>query len=209
MVSLSASKPLRIQCLVTPDVAQVLRVIPVQALRNKALAHALSISVVLTSERANLAAGVCKLVHHGAQVWTGGLGMAKIEVVGAIIITQGKLLAAKRAANRTLGGYWEFPGGKIEPGETPKQALARELNEEFGASATIFNRLEQAGRGVYAFGEVVLHCYYARLDTPISKTIAHDELREVNPEEALNLQWAPTDVPVIEQLVKDGFGYEY
>lgn len=135
--------------------------------------------------------------------------MSKIQVVGAIIIKDHKLLAAQRASNRVLGGYWEFPGGKIEPGEDPKTSMARELREEFGAQATVFDKFSIDGVAELTFGEVILHCYYVRLDSGITKTIAHDELRWVTPKEALELSWAPSDVAVINELSKTGFNYEY
>ncbi|WP_461213057.1 (deoxy)nucleoside triphosphate pyrophosphohydrolase [Lacticaseibacillus sp. GG6-2] len=135
--------------------------------------------------------------------------MTKIQVVGAIIIRNHKLLAAQRAANRVLGGYWEFPGGKIDPGETPEAAMARELREEFGAQTTVFEKFALDGVAELTFGEVVLHCYYVRLDSEITKTIAHDELRWVTPEEALALDWAPSDVAVMKALVKTGFANEH
>lgn len=135
--------------------------------------------------------------------------MKKIQVVGAIILKNSKLLAAQRASNRTLGSLWEFPGGKIEPGESPEAALARELSEEFGASATIFDPFFTGGDAEFDFGEIVLHCYYARLDSEITKTIAHDELRWVSKTEAKMLNWAPSDVPVIKELTKASFTYEY
>ena len=135
--------------------------------------------------------------------------MGKIQVVGAIIIKDHKLLAAQRASNRVLGGYWEFPGGKIEPSETPEAAMSRELKEEFGAKATVFEKFSIDGIAELEFGEVILHCYYVRLDSNISKTIAHDELRWVTPDEALALYWAPSDVAVIKALAKTGFNYEY
>lgn len=130
--------------------------------------------------------------------------MDKIQVVGAIIRHEGKLLAAKRAHNRVLGGYWEFPGGKIEPGETPEAALQREIREEFGAESTVGAKFLVDGDAVLDFGEVLLHVYDVQLDTPVAKTIAHDELRYVNADEAAQLQWAPSDVPVIKALIAEG-----
>ncbi|WP_300561974.1 (deoxy)nucleoside triphosphate pyrophosphohydrolase [Companilactobacillus sp.] len=135
--------------------------------------------------------------------------MSEIQVVGAIIIKNNKLLAAKRASNRVLGGNWEFPGGKIEPVETPEQAMARELKEEFGAKATVFSKFSIDGDAELKFGKVILHCYYVRLESDITKTIAHDELRWVTPEEALKLTWAPSDVAVIKALAETGFSYDY
>jgi len=54
------------------------------------------------------------------------------EVVAAIIANDGRVLIARRDANQNLAGKWEFPGGKLEPGETPKQCLEREIKEELG-----------------------------------------------------------------------------
>lgn len=134
--------------------------------------------------------------------------MKKIEVVGAIIIKNNKLLAAQRSAGRSLGSLWEFPGGKIEPNEAPEQALEREIFEEFGAKSTVFEPFLINGDKKYDFGEVILHCYHTRLDSEIVRTIEHDELRWVTESESKMLEWAPTDVPVIKELVKEGFRNE-
>jgi 8-oxo-dGTP diphosphatase len=58
-------------------------------------------------------------------------------VTAALIITDGKILAARLSSNRHLGGFWEFPSGKIELGESPEQSLARELSEEFEIGSSI------------------------------------------------------------------------
>ena len=129
----------------------------------------------------------------------------RIPVVGAAIIENGKLLAAKRTEGRSLGGYWEFLGGKIDSGETPEEALKREVFEEFGANATIFEKIDEPFEKEYDFGVVVLEILYVRLDSEITKTIEHEELRWVSEQEALELSWAPTDVPAIKELVERGF----
>lgn len=129
----------------------------------------------------------------------------RIPVVGAAIIENGKLLATKRTEGRSLGGYWEFPGGKIDSGETPEEALKREVFEEFGANATIFEKIDEPFEKEYDFGVVVLEILYVRLDSEITKTIEHEELRWVSEQEALELSWAPTDVPAIKELVERGF----
>ncbi|GAB6157839.1 hypothetical protein JCM39194_10390 [Desulfotomaculum varum] len=59
------------------------------------------------------------------------------EVTAAIIINDGKVLIAKRAENQKLAGKWEFPGGKIESGETPEECLIREINEELGINIEV------------------------------------------------------------------------
>ena len=129
----------------------------------------------------------------------------RIPVVGAAIIENGKLLAAKRTEGRSGGGFWDFPGGKIDSGETPEEALKRELFEEFGANATIFEKIDEPFEKEYENGVVVLEILYARLDSEITKTIEHEELRWVSEQEALELSWAPTDVPAIKELVERGF----
>lgn len=60
-----------------------------------------------------------------------------IPVVAALIKKEGKILVGQRPENHSLAGQWEFPGGKIEPGESPEQALARELSEELGIEAQV------------------------------------------------------------------------
>ncbi len=60
-----------------------------------------------------------------------------IPVVAGFLRKDGKILVGQRPENNSLAGQWEFPGGKIEPGETPEQALARELNEELGIEAEV------------------------------------------------------------------------
>lgn len=71
-------------------------------------------------------------------VWRRKTEPAKeIRVVGAVMVRDGCVFAARRAPHKSLAGQWEFPGGKIEAGETPKQALAREMREEFGVEVSV------------------------------------------------------------------------
>jgi 8-oxo-dGTP diphosphatase len=60
-----------------------------------------------------------------------------VRVTAAVIEREGQVLIARRGEGRALAGKWEFPGGKIEPGETPEQCLVREVREEFGIEAEI------------------------------------------------------------------------
>lgn len=133
----------------------------------------------------------------------------EIPVVGAAILKNGKLLAAKRSSGRSLGGLWEFPGGKIEKDEIAALALKREIFEEFGAQSTIYQEFHDVFTKEYEFGKVILHVLYATLDSEITKTIEHEELRWVTTEEAMALEWAPTDVPAIEKLIERGFEIEF
>ena len=69
-------------------------------------------------------------------------GRAATEVVAAVIEREGRILIARRPADRHLGGLWEFPGGKRQPGETPQAALVREIREELDVTVTVGERLE-------------------------------------------------------------------
>lgn len=89
--------------------------------------------------------------------------MAAIRVAVGIVLAGDQVLIAKRAQHKHQGGLWEFPGGKIEPEETPEQALARELDEELGldlSTASLQSLVNQSHQ--YADVEVELCCYLVR-----------------------------------------------
>lgn len=121
-------------------------------------------------------------------------------VVGAVITDKERILAARRRPELRAGGLWEFPGGKVEPGESPQQALARELSEELGVRAQVGGFI---GRGVQDLGERELHldCYWVRLlgDAPRTST-DHDLLRWCTPAELTELTWAAPDRPIVQRV---------
>lgn len=120
-------------------------------------------------------------------------------VVGAAIIMDGRVLACERSAPPEVAGRWEFPGGKVEPGEIETDALARECAEELGVRVEIGDRL---GRDVrMAHGRSVLRVYLARLlhgDEP--KALEHSELRWLSAAELDAVPWLPADVPIVAAL---------
>ncbi|MFC9848759.1 (deoxy)nucleoside triphosphate pyrophosphohydrolase [Streptomyces sp. NPDC060223] len=119
-------------------------------------------------------------------------------VVGAALLNGGRLLAARRSAPPELAGRWELPGGKVEPGETPQQALVRELREELGVTAEPAARVpgEWPLRVPY-----VLQVWTARLlpgsadPRPLQD---HDELRWLTPAEIWDVDWLDQDVPAVK-----------
>lgn len=127
---------------------------------------------------------------------------APLRVVGAVIVREQQILIARRAPGRSAAGLWEFPGGKIEPGESPQQALIRELREELGVEVTVGWLL---GRGEADAGDRDLHldCYWTRLDHdgPLAST-DHDRLEWVTRDQLATRDWADADVPVVAQILE-------
>lgn len=127
----------------------------------------------------------------------------QINVVGAAILENGRVLAARRGPSMTLANYWEFPGGKIEAGEASATALRRELQEELGCTVAVGAHLETTNYD-YPFGRVTLTVFWAEIEAGTPAVSEHSELRWCTPEELSTLDWAPADVPAairaIEQL---------
>ena len=120
-------------------------------------------------------------------------------VVGAAIIEGGRVLACERSAPPEVAGRWEFPGGKVEPGEAETDALARECVEELGVRVAVGARV---GRDVrMAHGRSVLRVYAARLlhgDQP--KALEHADLRWLSAADLDSVDWLPADVPIVAAL---------
>ncbi len=123
-------------------------------------------------------------------------------VTAAIIIRDGKVLVCRRAAGEKLAGFWEFPGGKLEDGETLRQCLERELLEELGVRARAG---ETIGRSIYCYdhGEFELVGMRAELlDADINLAV-HDSAQWASPDELLTYKLAPADIPLAEILIPE------
>lgn len=127
--------------------------------------------------------------------------MAKhVEVVGAVIVRAGKVLCAQRGLASALGGKWEFPGGKVEPGEEPRDALKRELVEELGC-AVVVGELVTTTTYEYEFATVTLTTFICALESGEPKLTEHEAIVWLAPDELDTLEWAPADLPAVELLV--------
>lgn len=120
-------------------------------------------------------------------------------VVGAAIVVDGRLLAARRTEPAALAGGWEVPGGKVDPGELPHEALAREIREELGCEIEIERQLEGRSRLTPV---LQLQVYLCRLvhGEPDPAPLDHDRLRWLGPEEIDEVRWLPADEPFLPQL---------
>ncbi|WP_085992978.1 (deoxy)nucleoside triphosphate pyrophosphohydrolase [Oceanobacillus senegalensis] len=123
-----------------------------------------------------------------------------IHVVGAIIIERGKILCAQRGPNKTLPYMWEFPGGKIEKGETAEQALKREIKEEIKCKVDVREKFAYTIHE-YEFGIVHLITYICKLITGEPELTEHLQTKWLKKEELSSLDWAPADIPTIEKLI--------
>ena len=126
-------------------------------------------------------------------------------VTGAILFRDGKLLIARRPAADNLANKWEFPGGKVEDGETPEACLARELDEELGIEVRVGAFL---GESVYHYehGAIRLLAYRTTWETGELKPQVHDEIKWVSLGELNQYDFAPADVPFVEKLMSGEWG---
>jgi 8-oxo-dGTP diphosphatase len=127
--------------------------------------------------------------------------VAPVRVVAAVIVDGDKVLACRRAAHKSMAGYWEFPGGKVEPGETDQVALAREIREELRVEIEVG---ELVGNSIARAGdvEIELVAYFARVVVDeITNSLDHDEFRWLLASELDSLDWAPADVPILTNVV--------
>ncbi|GAA2010459.1 (deoxy)nucleoside triphosphate pyrophosphohydrolase [Microbacterium ulmi] len=124
--------------------------------------------------------------------------MQPLEVVAAVIEDAGEYLACRRGPGRAAAGRWEFPGGKIEPGETARQALVREVAEELGVGIRVTGHLTTDDTG-----GIRLVCLMAELDgeRPTAST-DHDALEWVPRERLAGLDWADADLPAVRLLAR-------
>jgi 8-oxo-dGTP diphosphatase len=126
-------------------------------------------------------------------------------LVTAAVITHGdRVLVARRAQSHHLAGYWEFPGGKIEDGESPEQCLRRELEEELDVEVEVGELLCRSSHS-YDDRTITLLACEAHLPRQVARerlrSNSHDAVRWLAVSELLEIRLAPADRPVVEHLL--------
>ena len=124
-----------------------------------------------------------------------------IRVTAAILEKNSKILIAKRKTGDELfAGLWEFPGGKVEKGETPKECMARELREELDIDVEV-GELITSNKHKYPHGIFELLAYRVKHISGEMVLNAHDEIKWVTADEMSNFEFPPADIPIINELL--------
>ena len=123
-----------------------------------------------------------------------------IEVVAAIIIKDNQVFATQRGYGQWQG-WWEFPGGKIEPGETPEAALTREIREELNAEITVGDLLQTIEWDYPAF-HLTMHCYLCTLNSDQLHLNEHSASAWLTLETLRSVNWLPADLGLLDEIKK-------
>ena len=123
------------------------------------------------------------------------------KVIAALLIQDNKCLIARRKAGDKLAGWWEFPGGKLESGETPEECLVRELQEELGIDVRVQDFFMDSVF-TYEFGAIHLLVYRVKWLRGEITPYVHDKLAWVDSEDINDYEFLPADAPSVRALSK-------
>jgi 8-oxo-dGTP diphosphatase len=125
-----------------------------------------------------------------------------VRVAAGVLVEDGRVLIARRAPGRSEGGKWEFPGGKLEPGETPEECLVRELAEELGIQTRVLSPMVTTVHK-YTWGTIELMAL--RVERVAGEPAPHDhaELRWVAPADLARYDFAAADLAIMRALEED------
>ena len=127
--------------------------------------------------------------------------MKKVEVVAAIIQKDNKIFCAQRNLSKSMGGKWEFPGGKIEAGETREEALVREIKEELDSDIIVDKYLMTVEHDYPTF-HITMHAYLCTLVKGELILKEHNDSIWLTKEELSSLDLADADKPIVNKIIK-------
>ncbi|MDO5335329.1 MAG: (deoxy)nucleoside triphosphate pyrophosphohydrolase [Coriobacteriia bacterium] len=128
--------------------------------------------------------------------------MKSIEVAAAIIQENGRILATQRGYGN-YEGYWEFPGGKLEPGESGEQAVVRELEEEMGAEVAVDRHVISVEYDYPEF-HLLMHCYLCHVVQGELKLLEHHAAKWLAADQLDSVKWLGADIEVLEAIKEQG-----
>jgi len=123
----------------------------------------------------------------------------KIVTAGVISNESGKVLLVRRAPDQSLSGYWEFPGGKVEPNESEVECLKRELTEELSIEVEV-GELVAESHYMYEHGDFLLKVFEVRIIKGEPVLTVHDQMVWVEPSQLKEYRLAPADIPIAKFL---------
>lgn len=125
-----------------------------------------------------------------------------IKVVCGIIFKDDKIFLCRRNTHKSLAGYWEFPGGKVEANETQEASLYRELLEELGMKVTVGNHFQSVIHAYDTF-TIELIAYYCQFEEATYTLTDHDLYEWVDKDNLLDWKLAPADIPIAKALMSN------
>lgn len=126
--------------------------------------------------------------------------MKNIEVVAAIFRKENTIFATEKGYGE-FKGYWEFPGGKVEPGESLEEALRREIREELQVEINIEEKFTELDYD-YPHFHLTMHCYFCSVLSGEITLVEATDARWLKKEELNTVNWLPADISLIEELKK-------
>ena len=127
-----------------------------------------------------------------------------IHVVAAIIRRDDRIFATQRGYG-DYKDWWEFPGGKIEAGETPEEALVREIREELAAEITVGDFL-MTGEYEYTKYDLSMDCYWAEVTGGELTLLEHEAARWLPVDDLMQVKWLPADIEIVERIKAEAGG---
>lgn len=127
-------------------------------------------------------------------------------VSAAIIVSDNKILIAKRGETKSLANLWEFPGGKVEGNESPEECVVREIQEELNINIKVLKHFS-TNIHKYDFGEIKLIAFLAELESGEIELREHADFKWVLIDNLSNFEFAPADIPIVEKLKIEGINF--
>lgn len=122
------------------------------------------------------------------------------EVTCAVIVRDGLILATRRGRDMDHAGLWEFPGGKLHPGESYEECLIREIKEELNVTVRITGELIPS-EFQYPQKRIKLIPFWAEIVEGTLYSVEHDRVEWFSPSQLMRLAWPGADMPIVEQVI--------